>query len=557
MPSPRLNLAAKLLGAVAAVGLAGPALAQNGAAQPPVRHVIFVGVDGMSPDGINNADTPVMDQMIAEGGSTMHARSVLPTSSSPNWASMLTGVDPSQHGVTSNDWRVGDFTIPASVTGSGNFFPSIFQILHDQHPEWEVGSIYDWDGFGNLYDHRFVDLDVDADGHAETAAHAADYIRTKRPQFLFVHLDQADHAGHADGHGTPEYYAAVESADAEIGLIRQAIEQAGIAEETVIIVSSDHGGVGKGHGGESLAELEIPWIAAGAGVARGRELEMPISTYDLPATVAWLLGIERPYAWIGRPVRAALASEELPKQTYKVSSFYAPPVISPLAQGNDPAGGLFVEDRAELTIANPNPLGEVRYTLDGTNPTATSPLYQGPVAITQSTIVRSALYIDGTQASMPTTGYFRVLEPSDEPRGLSWNAYLLPEDPVRLPVFDELEPVASGVTHEVSLSELDLPRDNAIAVTFDGFIDIPATGTYDFYLASDDGSKLYIDGKTVVDNDGDHGVIMKAGSAQLEAGRHAFRAEWFNGGGGAWVGAWFQGPGIVRQFLDPNLLSPR
>jgi len=557
MPSARSALLATLLGAAANLGFAGTALGQDRGEGAPVRHVIFVGVDGMSPDGLRKANTPVMDAMIAEGASTMHARTVLPTSSAPNWASMLTGVGTSQHGVTSNDWRVGTFNFPTSVSGSGNFFPSIFQVLNDQHPEWEVGSIYDWDGFGNLYDHRFVDYNVDADGHSDTAAKAAEYIRASRPQFLFVHLDQVDHAGHGSGHGTPDYYAAVESADAEIGLIRQAVEDAGIADDTIIIVSSDHGGVGKGHGGQSLAELEIPWLAAGAGVASGRELAMPISTYDLPATVTYLLGAQAPYAWIGRPVRAVLASEELPEQTYLVSSTYAAPVISPLADGNDPAGGLFTDGPAELTIANPNPQGEVRFTLDGSNPIATSPLYQGPVAIEHSTVVRTALFIDGAQASVPSTGYFRVLEPTDAPRGLMWNAYLLPEQPVRLPAFEGLEPAASGVTHEVSLAEIDLPRGNSVAVTFDGFIDIPTSGNYEFWLASDDGSKLYIDGQTVVDNDGDHGVITATGSAELEAGRHAFRAEWFNGGGGAWVGAWFQGPGVVRQFIDPNLLSPR
>mgnify|MGYP003109565738 CR=1 FL=1 len=556
MPSPRSALLATLLGAAASLALPAQALAQEADA-PPVHHVIFVGVDGMSPDGVRKARTPVMDAMIAEGASTMHARSVLPTSSSPNWASMLTGVGPSQHGVTSNNWRVGEFTFPTAVSGSGNFFPSIFQVLYDQHPEWEVGAIYDWDGFGNLYDHRFVDHNVDGDGDADTAAKAAEYIRTSRPQFLFVHLDQVDHAGHGSGHGTPDYYAAVESADAEIGLIRQAVEDAGIADDTIVIVSADHGGVGKGHGGESMAELEIPWIAAGAGVAEGRDLAMPISTYNLPATVAYLLGAEAPYAWIGRPVRAVLASEELPQQTYLVSSFYAPPVISPLADGNNPAGGLFVDGPAELSIANPNPEGEIRYTLDGSNPSASSPLYRGPVAIKHSTVVRSALFVDGTQASVPTTAYFRVLEPSDEPRGLVWNAYLLPEQPVRLPAFTGLEPAASGVTNEVSLAGLDLPRGNAVAVTFEGFIDVPTSGHYEFSLASDDGSKLYIEGRTVVDNDGDHGVIMASGSTDLEAGRHAFRVEWFNGGGGAWIGAWFQGPGIVRQFIDPNLLTPQ
>jgi len=94
-------------------------------------------------------------------------------------------------------------------------------------------------------------------------------------------------------------------------------------------------------------------------------------------------------------------------------------------------------------------------------------------------------------------------------------------------------------------------------VVFEGELEITTAGAYTFSLASDDGSKLYVDGKTVVDNDGDHGVITKAGSVELQPGKHPIRVEWFNGGGGAWLGAYYEGPGVPRQFIDPNRLSPR
>src|SRR5690606_13258667 len=98
-----------------------------------------------------------LNEMMQRGAWSLNARGVLPTSSSANWASMLTGAGPAQHGVISNDWRVSEFSFPTSVAGSGNFFPSIFQVLADQRPDWEVGSIYHWEGFANLYDPSFVD----------------------------------------------------------------------------------------------------------------------------------------------------------------------------------------------------------------------------------------------------------------------------------------------------------------------------------------------------------------------------------------------------------------
>lgn len=557
MPAPIRSFCA-LAALVAACAVAGAAAADIAPPSRKADHVIIIGVDGMSPDGVMKAETPTLDQMMAGGSWSLHARGVLPTTSGANWASILTGAGPEQHGVTSNDWQVGEFNFPTSVTGSGGFFPSIFQIITDQHPDWEVGSIYDWEGFGNLYDHRFVDYDVHGEGADATTDLAVAYIKEKRPDFLFVHLDLVDHAGHAYGHGTPAYYASVAKADSLIARIRQAVADAGMAEETTILVTSDHGGVGKGHGGESLAELEIPWIAYGKSINRGVELDLPINTFDTPATIAHLLGVQIPYAWLGRPVAPALLGQAAPEQAYRTSSFYASPVIEPAVEGNDPAGGLFVGRAAVMSLSNPNKVGEIRYTLDNTSPTVASPLYAGPVEIARNTIVRATLFVDGQPASVPAIGYFRIVdaETADQ-RGLTYSVFLLPEGPVRLPDFSTLQPVATGKTYEPSLSGLSLPRGDSVAVVFEGDIDIPKAGFYSFTLASDDGSKLYIDGMPVVDNDGDHGVITARGSTFLPEGKHALRVEWFNNGGGAWLGAYFEGPGLPRQFIDPNLLTPR
>ena len=552
IPIHRLPLLVALMAGLAGSGGAHAANTQK------AQHVVVIGVDGLSPDGVMKADTPTLRDMMKRGSWSLHARGVLPTSSSANWASVINGAGPEQHGVTTNNWRVGEFNFPTSVAGSGGFFPSIFQVLTDQKPEWEVGSIYEWDGFGTLYDHQFVDYDAHGKNEEETTTLAVDYIKAKRPEFLFVHLDLVDHAGHAYGHGTPPYYASVAKADKLIDRIRQATVDAGIAGETVILVTSDHGGVGKGHGGESLAELEIPWIAYGKDVQPGVELDLPINTFDTAATVAWLLGAKIPFAWLGRPVTSAVRGETPPEQTYRSSSFYASPVIEPVANGNAPPGGLFINKPAQMSLRNPNAVGEIRYTLDNSIPTAGSRLYSGPVTITGNTIVRATLFVSGKPASVPSTGYFRIVDQKGpETRGVNYRVYLLPEGPVRLPDFSRLQTAASGRSYELTTDGLTLPRGDSVAVAFDGYLHLKAAGPYSFTLASDDGSKLYIDGKLVVDNDGDHGVVMANGSVTLQPGKHAIRVEWFNGGGGAWLGAYFEGPGIPRQFIDPNLLTPQ
>ena len=84
----------------------------NDASQQDAPRVVVIGVDGMSPDGIRHADTPHMDALMASGAYSFKARAVLTTSSSQNWASMMMGAGPVQHGITSNARRPAPARLP-------------------------------------------------------------------------------------------------------------------------------------------------------------------------------------------------------------------------------------------------------------------------------------------------------------------------------------------------------------------------------------------------------------------------------------------------------------
>lgn len=106
--------------------------------------------------------------------------------------------------------------------------------------------------------------------------------------------------------------------------------------------------------------------------------------------------------------------------------------------------------------------------------------------------------------------------------------------------------VRSLEVRDISLPlEAGLPEDN-FAVQFDGVIDIPSTGIWTFWLTSDDGSMLWIDGRPVVDNDGPHGAKEVRGQAPLSAGAHTIRVGFFEGGGAATLCLEWAGPGFVR-----------
>ena len=304
----RIKVATAIVGILL---LTSSVMAQSKKETRLVEHVVVIGFDGLSPDGLKKANTPNFDQVIQEGASSMHARGVLPTSSSTNWATMIMGAGPEQHGITSNGWKVKDHVLPPIVEDDEAIFPTIFNVVNKQLADAEIGAIYDWTDFGRLFEKSAVDYDVSPKTAEETAKTASDYIKDKKPTFTFVHLDHVDHAGHEFGHGSLEYYKSVTVADKLLGQIMDAIKKAGMSKNTLVILSADHGGFEKGHGGETLGEIEIPFILWGKGIKKNYKIPNAVYQYDNAATVAFALGLKRPWAWIGRPLKMAFEGNEI------------------------------------------------------------------------------------------------------------------------------------------------------------------------------------------------------------------------------------------------------
>lgn len=280
---------------------------QNAQEKQPadIEHVIVIGIDGLSPDGIQKAKTPVIDNMIANGSIKWNVRTVLTTASSQNWMSMISGAGPEQHGVIDNDWQIDKHSLPPIVKEDDGRFPTIFSILHKEKPQAEIGTVYHWGDFGRLFQKDAVNYDKRFSTEDSTTTDFIRYIKEKKPTLGFLHLDHVDHAGHHGGHGTDEYYTAVAKTDSLVGKILEGIKDAGIEDKTLVIIWSDHGGKGKGHGGPTLEEAEIAGIFYGRGVKKGYEIEQQVYTYDLASTIAYVLKVNQPYAWIGRPVKPA------------------------------------------------------------------------------------------------------------------------------------------------------------------------------------------------------------------------------------------------------------
>jgi predicted AlkP superfamily pyrophosphatase or phosphodiesterase len=267
-----------------------------------VKHIILIGCDGFGAYAVPDAKMPVLKKLMETGSWSLKARSVLPSSSADNWASMLMGAGPTEHGYT--EWNSKVPEIPSATTTKYGIFPSIFSVIRDQKPAAKTAVIYSWGGIGPLVEKDAITFvvpggDAGDDFCVDTAVRI---IKKEKPFFTFIHVSEPDGVGHNIGHRTPAYYDTLQKVDVRIGKIVQAVKDAGIENETIIIVTADHGGINKGHGGKSLDKVQVPWVINGPGIKKDHEIKDVIITYDTAATIAWILGLKMPQSWRGRAV---------------------------------------------------------------------------------------------------------------------------------------------------------------------------------------------------------------------------------------------------------------
>lgn len=279
-------------------------LTASAAGKAKAGHVLLIGLDGWGAYSVPKAhDIPNLKSLMENGSYTLHKRSVLKSESAINWASMFNGAPTEMHGYC--NWNSRTPEVPSAYTNSRGIYPTIYSLLHEQRPKATTGCLMEWDGIKYLVDSAAIGYVAVAQNYEKDSTQlcrmAEQYIKEKKPTFLAVCFDQIDHVGHAIGHDTPAYYDVVASIDVQIGRLIQALKDAGIYDDTVIIVTADHGGIGRSHGGNSLMEMEIPYIVCGKGIKKGMTITDTVIQYDTAATIAEIFGLQRPQCWRGLP----------------------------------------------------------------------------------------------------------------------------------------------------------------------------------------------------------------------------------------------------------------
>ncbi|MEM8668702.1 MAG: PVC-type heme-binding CxxCH protein [Planctomycetota bacterium] len=126
---------------------------------------------------------------------------------------------------------------------------------------------------------------------------------------------------------------------------------------------------------------------------------------------------------------------------------------------------------------------------------------------------------------------------------------------VAMETLDAMKPVDTGVVPRIVMNVPQKKQNDRFALRFSGNLSVAESGRYRFFVASDDGSRIYLNDKLLVNNDGKHGMSEKSQEIDLPAGVHNLIVTYFDNGGGDGLQVTWQGPGFKKQPIAPELLT--
>lgn len=254
--------------------------------QKTCKRAFIIGLDGAIGWVVREAPTPCMDVVLAEGVVTYSARTVFPSASFQAWGAMFHGVGPEKHRLN------GDHPCPENAP-----WPSFMKVATQACSATTCASFSCWEPINTHIIERSCGCYCASMPDPQLAAAAAEYIRTDPPDLFFMQLDFIDGAGHSHGYGSRKYIEQITATDALVGIVLDAIREAGVLDESLIILLSDHGGEGTSHGSAHPDCMTIFWGCYGPGVRQGGELENEVNIMDAAAVVVHALGLSVPDGW--------------------------------------------------------------------------------------------------------------------------------------------------------------------------------------------------------------------------------------------------------------------
>lgn len=258
----------------------------------PEKKVLFIGIDGLRYDALDQATMPTLDSLQNAGLYTYDSWHLGITMSGPSWSTMLTGVWENKHLVTNNSYTNANY----------NAYPYFPTRAKECRPDLKCVQIITWNpmddasnGTGGYVYNSGWDYSLDVGTHGQGLVTSAALTQLLDPELdvLFLHYDEVDVAGHANGFSplVPTYMNAVEGVDAEIKQVLNGLKNRNnyANEDWLILLTTDHGGIGLGHGGNTNNERHIWWIASGPSIPSGQITGPDPGSYQLSGVDPMLL----------------------------------------------------------------------------------------------------------------------------------------------------------------------------------------------------------------------------------------------------------------------------
>ncbi len=203
------------------------------------QKVLFIGLDGCRTDALLQADAPAFTSLMEHAYVNLHCDRGPYTESAPGWSTLLHGVYPAKHGVTTND-------VPDLNYGK---YHDLFYYMRQFNSGFSLAEVSHWDYFLRITTNEDFALNVSSD---EQVKNKALYLLSECvPDVLLLHFDDIDEAGHSGGFSpaNPSYINAIRQTGLYVFKLMQVVEarEQAFGEEWMVIIVTDHGGNGTEH----------------------------------------------------------------------------------------------------------------------------------------------------------------------------------------------------------------------------------------------------------------------------------------------------------------------
>jgi hypothetical protein len=215
---------------------------------------------------------------------------------------------------------------------------------------------------------------------------------------------------------------------------------------------------------------------------------------------------------------------------------------------------LFLTNR-EVKLSSTEPGAKIYYTLNGSEPTEKSRPYTEPITITKPTVLKTRSFVPGIYPGYPITVHFRKIPMLDavNKSGLKPGVkYLYREGPGVMSAKDQkAAPVLdTGILRTFNVDAIK--DDRPFGYNLSGYLKVPETGVYTFWLEANDGAVLYLNGKLIIDNDGGHREQVLDSKIGLKKGWHPINVDYFQQGLAKALRLTWEGPGVRKQEVSAS-----